>query len=405
MKTNAGRLLAAALFATGCTLGSVRLAALQEPPAQSGSPADQTSPQTPATDQNPAQPNTQAVPEAMPPVDQAAPPSDVTKPADLAAPDNAVAPISQESGSPATTETKELLLNSRIGPNYLIGPEDVLSVDVFNVPELSKLKVEVGNDGNISVPLLGNVKAAGLTQHQLRDELAEEWGKKYLQDPQVTVTIEDFKSRPVSVVGAVAKPGEYYLTGRRTLVEVLAMAGGPASLGAAAGKEVMVQRPGGFEDVPLVDGLRQTAPDQVSIEMKKLLYTQDTDLNIEIKPFDIVSVSRAGIVYIVGAVTRPGGYVLDSKDSVSVLEALAMAQGVGPNAKTSEARIIKRSDTGVQKEMPIDLKKMMEGKSSDVTLAANDILFVPNSAAKAVGKQTLATTIGMLTGLVIYRGL
>jgi polysaccharide export outer membrane protein len=404
MKVNAGRLLAVALFATGCTLGGARLAALQEPAAPGSTPADQTSPQTPATDQNPAQPGTQAVPEAVPPVDQAAPPSDVTKPADLAAPDNAVAPVSQQAGAPAT-DTKDLLLNNRIGPNYLIGPEDLLSIDVFDVPELSKLKVEVGNDGNISVPLLGSVKAAGLTQHQLRDELAEQWGKKYLQDPQVTVTIDEFKSRPVSVVGAVAKPGEYYLTGRRNLVEVLAMAGGPANLGAAAGKEVMVERPGGFQDVPQVDGLRQTAPDKVSIEMKKLLYSQDTGLDIEIEPFDIVSVSRAGVVYVVGAVTRPGGYLLESKDSVSVLEALAMAQGVGPNAKTKDVRIIKRSDTGVQKEIPIDLKKMMEGKSPDVTLAANDILFVPNSAAKAVGKQTLVTSIGMLTGLVIYRGL
>jgi polysaccharide export outer membrane protein len=412
MKIHARRLLAVALVVVGFRLGAVRLAALQEPATQSSSPADQGPAQTPATGQNPnqpnvqpgVQPNVQTVPEAAPPVDQAAPPSDVSQPADLAAPDNTVAPVSQQAGAPAA-ETKSLLLNTRIGPNYLIGPEDVLSIDVFDVPELSKLKVEVGNDGNVAVPLLGNVRAAGLTQHQLRDELAEEWGKKYLQDPQVTVTIDDFKSRPVSVVGAVAKPGEYFLTGRRTLVEVLAMAGGPASLGAAAGKEVMVERPGGFADLPQVDGLRQTAPDKVSIEMKKLLYSQDTDLNIEIDPFDIVSVSRAGVIYVVGAVTRPGGYLLDSKDTVSVLEAIAMAQGVGANAKTRDVRIIKRSDAGVQKEIPIDLKKMMQGKAPDITLAANDILFVPNSAAKAIGKQSIATTIGMITGLVVYRGL
>jgi len=200
-----------------------------------------------------------------------------------------------------------LLLNNRIGPNYVIGPEDALVIDVFDVPELSRLSVQVGNDGMISVPLLGNVKAAGLTQHELRDELAEKWGEKYLQHPQVMLIIADFKSRPVSVVGAVAKPGEYYLTGRRTLVEVLAMAGGPANLGASAGKEVSVERPGGFQDVPQVDGLTQTAPDKISIELKKLLYSEDTDLNIEVKPFDTISVSRAGVVYVVGAVVRPGG--------------------------------------------------------------------------------------------------
>lgn len=393
MKAHAGRLLAGILVGLGCALVVARLDAQQEPTAQSSSPVDQTTPQLPAADQSTDQTAGQA-------------PAVVTTPANQSAPDNAVAPIAPDAATPAQTEeSTNLLLSNRIGPNYVIGPEDVLLIDVFNVPELSKLSVEVGNDGNISVPLLGNVKAAGLTQHQLRDELADEWGKKYLQDPQVMLTIQEFKSRPVSVVGAVAKPGEYYLTGRRTLVEVLAMAGGPASLGAAAGKNVMVERPEGFQDLPQVDGLTQTAPDKVSIEMKKLLYSQDTDLNIEIKPFDVITVSRAGIIYVVGAVNRPGGFVLDNKDSVSVLEAMAMAQGVGPNAKARDARILKQTANGIQTSKPIDLKKVLEGKAPDVMLEANDILVIPNSASKALGRQSLATTMGILTGLVIYRGL
>jgi len=393
MKVYAGRFLAVVLVGLGCACSTARLVAQQEPAEQSASPADQTSPQLPAADQGTNQTAGQAAAAVATPVNQSAP-------------DNAVAPIAPDAATPVQTEeSTNLLLSNRIGPNYVIGPEDVLMVDVFDVPELSKLTVEVGNDGNVSVPLLGNVKAAGLTQHQLRDELAELWGKKYLQNPQVMVTIQEFKSRPVSVVGAVAKPGEYYLTGRRTLVEVLAMAGGPANLGASAGKEVMVERPEGFEDLPPVEGLKQTAPDKVSIELKKLLYSQNTDLNIEIKPFDIVSVSRAGVVYVVGAVNRPGGFLLDNKDSVSVLEAMAMAQGTGPNAKVHEARIIRRSETGTQTSTPIDLKKVMAGKAPDITLAANDILFVPNSTSKAIGKQSIATTLGIVTGLVIYRGL
>jgi len=392
MKPYAGRLLAVVLVGLGCAFGTARLAARQEPAAQSNPSLDQSTPQAPAGDQS-DQTGGQA-------------PVTLTTPVNQSAPDNTVAPLTPEVATPVQAqESTNLLLSNRIGPNYVIGPEDVLLVDVFDVPELSKLSVEVGNDGNISVPLLGNVKAAGLTQHQLRDELADLWGKKYLQNPQVMVTIEQFKSRPVSVVGAVAKPGEYYLTGRRTLVEVLAMAGGPANLGASAGKEVMIERPQGFTDLPQADGLTQTAPDKVSVELKKLLYSQNTDLNIEIKPFDIVSVSRAGVIYVVGAVNRPGGFLLDNKDSVSLLEAVAMAQGVGPNAKTRDARIVRRSASGVQTAVPIDLKKVMEGKAPDITLAANDILFIPNSASKAIGKQTVATTLGMVTGLVIYRGL
>lgn len=311
---------------------------------------------------------------------------------------------SDSSGSSANEAAAELL-NSRIGPNYLIGPEDVVTIDVLDVPDLSKFDAQVANDGTISVPLLGSVKAAGLTQSALRDELEKDWGQKYLNHPQVSLFIKDFKSRPVSVVGSVAKPGMIYLTGRRTLVEVLAMAGGLASVGAAAGKEVYVERPGGFQDLPVVDGLSETAPDKVSIELRKLLYSQDTKLNIEIQPFDIVTVSRAGIVYLAGAFNKPGGYVLDNKDTITALEAVAMAQGLGGNARTSQARIIRRSTSGATTESQIDLKKILESKAPDVILADNDILFVPNSNAKAISKTTLSSVVSIVSGLVIYRGL
>jgi polysaccharide export outer membrane protein len=299
------------------------------------------------------------------------------------------------------------LLNNRIGPNYLIGPEDVISIDVFDVPELSKFDVQVSNDGTISVPLIGAVKAAGLTQGQLRDELSQEWGRKYLNHPQVTLYIKDFKSRPVSLVGSVARPGMYYMTGRRTLVEVLALAGGIAGGGSAAGTELFVERASGFQDVPEQDGIRQIAPDKVAIQIKKLLYSEDTALNIEVKPFDIISVSRAGIVYLAGAFNRPGGYVLTDKDTITVLEAVAMAGGIGGNARTSEAKIIRRSsDTDTAgRTIPIDLRKIMKGKSPDLVLAANDIFLLPNSTAKGIAKGTASSVVGILSGLVIYRGL
>jgi len=299
------------------------------------------------------------------------------------------------------------LINNRIGPNYLVGPEDVITIDVFDVPELSKFDVQVANDGTVSVPLIGAVKAAGLTQAQLRDELSREWGRKYLNHPQVTLYIKEFKSRPVSLVGSVAKPGVYYMTGRRSLVEVLALAGGLAGGGASAGKELFVERASGFDNLPEEEGIRQIAPDKVAIELKKLLYSEDTALNIEVKPFDIISVSRAGIVYLAGAFMRPGGYVLTDKDTITVLEAVAMAGGIGGNARTSEAKIIRRTSASATSgtTIPIDLKKIMKGKSPDLVLAANDILLLPNSTAKGLAKSTASTVVGMVSGLVIYRGL
>ena len=111
------------------------------------------------------------------------------------------------------------------GPDYILGPEDEIDIEVLNVPEL-KQTVRVAADGKISVPLIGRVPASGLTPEQLRQELAEQWGENYLQDPQVSVFVKEFKARPVSVIGAVEKPGLYYLKGPRNLIEVLSMAGG-----------------------------------------------------------------------------------------------------------------------------------------------------------------------------------
>jgi polysaccharide biosynthesis/export protein len=371
-------------------------------------PADQQSQQAGQTGSAPVSPAA--------PVDQTVSPAPATteQPAGAqAAPDTGTnqtpgeTPNNEPSAADAEKAAAANLLNNRIGPNYLIGPEDVITIDVFDIPELSKFDAQVGNDGTITVPLLGAVKAAGLTQAQLRDELAKEWGRKYLNRPQVTLYLKDFKSRPVYVIGSVAKPGVYYMTGRRTLLEVLAMAGGLAGGGAAAGKELYVERPTGFQDLPIQDGMNQIAPDKVSIEAKKLLYSEDTGLNIELKPFDTVSVSRPGIVYLAGAFNRPGGYVLTDKDTITVLEAIAMAGGIGGNARTSEAKIIRRkndSDT-IGTEIPIDIRKLMKGKIQDVALAANDILFLPNSTAKGIAKGTASSVVGIVSGLVIYRGL
>ena len=348
------------------------------------------------------------------PVDQSVKPAaDTVAPAtEDAAPDASAGSTSGETTNPASTGDTEKtaaanLLNNRIGPNYLIGPEDILTIDVFDVPELSRFDVQVGNDGTITVPLVGAVKAAGLTQAQLRDTLAEEWGRKYLNHPQVTLYLKEFKSRPVYVVGSVAKPGVYYMTGRRTLVEVLAMAGGLAGGGASAGRELFVERASGFEDLPQEDGISQIAPDKVSVQLKKLLYSEDSALNIELKPFDTISVSRPGIVYLAGAFVKPGGYVLTDKDTITVLEAVAMAGGIGGNARTSEAKIIRRTSENATAgtTIPIDLRKIMKGKSPDLMLAANDIFFLPNSTAKGVAKGTAGSIVGIVSGLVIYRGL
>ena len=142
-----------------------------------------------------------------------------------------------------------------LGANYIIGPEDVLDIEVFDVPELHKI-VRVSNDGVIALALIGRVKAVGLTTEQLRQQLEARYGENYVQKPQVTVFVTEFHAQPVSVIGAVEKPGIYQLTGRRTLIEMLSTAGGLAKRSSApAGRYLYVTRRGGFHNLQPTEGL------------------------------------------------------------------------------------------------------------------------------------------------------
>ncbi len=323
-------------------------------------------------------------------------------------------------GVPSTEPNQETATNEgpagggMIGPDYVLGPEDVITITVFNLPEMTQT-VRVENDGTITVKLLGRVRAAGLTTEQLRDELQREWGKTYLQDPHVTLFIKQFHARPVSVVGAVAKPGLYQLPGPRTLVQVIAMAGGvnmpgtgvgnASGGGAAAGRWVYVTRKGGFPNLKPSEGLKIVAPDQIKVDLGRLLYEHDSALNIPVKAFDTITVSRAGIVYVVGAVGRPGGYTLEDRDSLTALQALALAGGFTSYSRKSRSQIIHELPDGRRIIKQIDLGKIVKGKAPDPILTANDILVVPDSTGKFIGKQGAATAVGTITSLVIWRGL
>jgi polysaccharide export outer membrane protein len=287
--------------------------------------------------------------------------------------------------------------------NYVLGPEDVVKIDVFDVPELSK-SVRVANDGLISLPLIGRVQAAGLTAEQLRQELAEKWGENYLQDPQVTVFVDEFKAKPVSVIGAVEKPGLYPLTGRRTLIEMLSMAGGFGKKSTSpAGRTVLIRRKGGFGDLQPVDGMHMRGPDQIEVDLNRLLYTRDEALNIEIRPLDIISVSKADVVYVTGAVKRPGGFVLEDRPTMTVLQAVAMAEGFTGTAAKGAARILRTNQDGSKTEVPINLGKILKGKAQDTMLAANDILFVPDSKQKMVGQRAIDASVSTFSGWLIWK--
>ena len=165
----------------------------------------------------------------------------------------------------------------------------------------------------------------------------------------------------------------------------------------------MVTRKSGFKQLPSAEGVRTLAPDRVEINLQKLLYAQEPALNIEIMPLDTISVSRADVVYVVGAVKKAGGFVLEDRERVTVLQALALAQGLEGTAAKGSARIIRRGEGGSKTEIPVNLGKILKGQSSDMELAANDILFVPDSAGRVAGKRGIDAAIGVVTGIIIWR--
>lgn len=305
--------------------------------------------------------------------------------------------------STSATQTSSTAAASGISSDYIIGPEDVLQVTVFDVSDLNET-VRVANDGTIAMPLLGRIEASGLTADQLRDKLEQALGKNLLQHPQVSVFVQQYHARPVSIVGAVEKPGLYQITGPRSLVEMLSLAGGLAKRNtAAAGKSVYVTRPSGFKNLRVVPGMRELAPDKIAIDIKDLLYTQSPALNIPIMPHDIIAVSKAEIIYVAGGgVRKPGGFMLEDRDSITVVQALAMAEGLAPNAARGRARIIHTKPDGSHTEIQVNLDKIIKEKAPDPELAGNDILYIPSSRGKAAAKKTAQAILQTVSGYLIF---
>lgn len=317
-------------------------------------------------------------------------------------PSTATSGTETQQARPAARTGASVPATSELSPDYVIGPEDVLQITVFDVPDLNQT-VRVANDGTIGLPLLGRVEASGLTSDQLRDRLEKELGKNLVQNPQVSVFVQQYQARPVSIVGAVEKPGLYQITGPRSIVEMISLAGGLAKRNTgAAGKMVYVTRPSGFNNLKIVPGMKLLAPNKLGIDLKDLLYTQAEGLNIQIEPHDIIAVSKAEVIYVAGSgVQKPGGFMLEDRDSVTVMQALAMAQGLAPNAARHRARIIHTKPDGSHQETYIDVDKIIGNKSPDPVMAANDILYIPSSRSKAAAKKTVETIVQTVSGFLI----
>lgn len=281
--------------------------------------------------------------------------------------------------------------------DYLIGPGDVLAISVTDAPEFSG-KYRVNHSGFLEMPSLPSpVQAQGKTPTQLAKDLRQALEEARLyRNPTVNIFVDEYHSQNVTVVGAVSKPSIYSLQKRTTVLEVISQAGG---LLPTAGNKITVV-PGGAAE----PGKAAQNPSAKTIELSKLVKGEDSTLNVEVHDGDVVSVSTAEVVYVVGSVNKPGGYVLpDQSAGISVLQALALSQGTTRLAATRHGLILRRgADGALRQNIPVDLQNIMAGKTGDVPLEANDILFVPVSGTK----QTLHTMgeVGMslVNGVAFY---
>jgi polysaccharide export outer membrane protein len=286
--------------------------------------------------------------------------------------------------------------------NYLLGPDDQIFVRVLQLPEASEKPVRIDFDGYISLPYVGRVRAARSTVEQFREDLIAKYSE-IIREPEVTVSIEDFRSQPVSVFGAVNSPGVLQVRGGKSLLEILSLAGG---LRQDSGTTVNVTRTKPRGEIPLkgAHSDESGAFSVASIDLKALVEARDPALNIPILGDDVVSVPRAEMIYVVGEVARSGGFVLTEKKSMSLLEALAMAGGMNRTAAPQAAKILRRPPGGdARVEMPLDLRRIFNGKDKDVELQSEDVLYIPGSAAKRASLRAIEAAIQMGTGLAIFR--
>jgi len=288
----------------------------------------------------------------------------------------------------------------QLRPNYVLGANDQIFLRVFEVEELNEKPFRVDESGILNLPLIGKVKASGLSVQELEAELVNRL-KQYVLKPQVIITITGFRTEPVSFVGAFQRPGLWSLQGRRTLVEMLASIGG---LQPNASRRIKVTRAIEYGPIPLPNAV--LSPDgkvtTVEISMGSLTENMNPAEDIVLQPFDKISVERAEQVYVQGEVGKIGAYELGERESYSVLQLLTMAGGMTKDADAKRVLILRPvMNTNRRAEITLDLTKVMAGKASDYPLLPNDVLVVPRSKTRLALSRVAPIAISLIPTFIL----
>jgi polysaccharide export outer membrane protein len=266
--------------------------------------------------------------------------------------------------------------------HYFISPGDVLDISVFGAPDLSQ-KAAVNSSGNIYMPLINNVHVAGMHVEDAQATVEQAYFKSgVLKSPHVSIVVTTFSSGVV-LMGEVGRTGIYPIVGSGTLFDILAEAGGTT---ANAGQVVTITHKG------------STDPQTVFLTNDPV---KSLEANVPVQLGDTIIVSRAGVIYVVGEVLAPNGFLMDEKGQYTVMKAVAMAHGLAKFAKPSKARIVRREPGGEQ-EIPIPLDKILISKAPDVPMQSNDILFIPSSKGKQAAARTVDVAVALASGFAFY---
>ena len=281
-------------------------------------------------------------------------------------------------------------------PAQRIGANDLIVVSVYDQPEFTR-SVRVSADGFIRLPMLERrIEAEGLLPAELETSIVEALrAEDILADPLVTVTIAEYHSRPISVIGSVKSPITFQAAGPVTLLEAITRAGG---LSPDAGLDILVTR-----SQPGEQG-KPTALTQ-RIPVKGLIDAAAPELNIQLHGGEEIRVPEIGKIFVVGNVKKPGVFSIQDASETTVLQMLALAEGLTPYAG-KQAFLYRREAAGSKNEIPIELRKILERKAPDVTLLANDILYIPDNrgrrASMAVLEKVVSFAAGTMSGVLIY---
>jgi polysaccharide biosynthesis/export protein len=286
-----------------------------------------------------------------------------------------------------------------IRPNYQLGPNDQILIRVPDVEEINERPFRVDSEGQINLPLIGRLRVAGMTVRELEEALVMRL-RQFVRQPQVIITVVQFRSEPVFLVGAFRAPGIYPLQGRRTLVELITSVGG---LQPNASRRIRVTRRKEAGEIPLPNAIVDSEKkiSSVEISMGSLRENVNPAEDILLQPFDVISVERAELLYINGEVGRIGAIEFGERDSISLTQALTLAGGFTRNSKRGKVRVLRPiTNTARRAEIELDAARLFEGKENDFPLMPNDVLYVPRSIKTEVWTGFGRTVIPMIPYII-----